>query len=105
VFDRFNDTYRFFDNLDPTTNYTFSVVPINAAGSGPETTVVFGPAEVDTEEEVWPVGNVMTVGLDGSIWVARSASDGGDTVQQKAKNRDGTWSRRSRILLTKVLGL
>jgi hypothetical protein len=89
----------FFDKLDPLASYTFTVVPRNASGSGPETKVVFGAAEVDTTEGTTR-RNAMTVGLDGSIWVARQDDDV-FTVQQIARNPDGTWSRRSRISVDK----
>jgi hypothetical protein len=66
VFDRYFSTSRFFDNLSPMTHYTFSVVPINAAGSGPETTVVFGAATVQL---AGAAPEAVAIGADGSLWI------------------------------------
>jgi hypothetical protein len=79
----------FFDKLDPRTSYTFSVVPRNASGSGPETKVVFGPAEVDMSGIK---RKAMTTGLDGSLWVGSETDTGFGFVKQIVKNAGGTWT-------------
>jgi len=61
-----NVAWTVFENLSPTTNYTFSVVPVNAAGSGPETKVAFGPATVKLAGQE-PLA--VTIGADGSLWI------------------------------------
>jgi hypothetical protein len=99
VFDRFNETYRFFDKLSPATSYTFTVVPVNASGSGPETEVVFGPALVDMKES--SARKAMTTGLDGSVWVASSTDDDTGFLQQIVKNAAGTWTAQSPIWVDK----
>jgi len=97
VFDRFNDTYRFFDNLSALNKYTFSVVPINAAGSGPETTLNFGAATVGVNlEDQTDAAPWATVGLDGSIWTRCLVWDEGEFTLnahvQQLVNINGTWT-------------
>ena len=102
----------FFDKLDPRTSYTFSVVPRNASGSGPETKVVFGPATVVDMRESTPSNNVvggqkraMTTGLDGSLWVASRYTEDVTFLQQIVKNAAGTWTAQSPIWVEKPIAL
>jgi|LakMenEpi03Aug12_release.lakeMendotaPanAssembly.Ray.scaffolds.fasta_scaffold02415_8 hypothetical protein len=102
----------FFDKLDPRTSYTFSVVPKNASGSGPETKVVFGPATVVDMRESTPSNNVvggqqraMTTGLDGSLWVASRYTEDVTFLQQIVKNAAGTWTAQSPIWVENPIAL
>jgi hypothetical protein len=83
-----------FDNLSPTTKYTFTVVPKNAAGNGATTRIEFGPNKVSTGQ-TW--AKRSTVGLDGSIWVLGD----NDAVQQLV-NVNGIWTAQTPILVDKM---
>ena len=90
VIDKFFGTSRFFDNVSAVTPSTFSVVPMNASGSGPETQAEFGPARVALNEGH---RRSMTTGLDGSIWVASTTG----YVQQITQNATGTWTAQTPV--------
>jgi hypothetical protein len=104
-----NVTWTVFENLSPATNYTFSVVPINDSGSGPETTIAFGAEKVELDRpDVYR--SDLTVGLDGSIWVeigpesmGYKLNDGQEAgkwgIQQIARV-NGQWMPQSPIWLT-----
>jgi hypothetical protein len=84
----------FFRDLSPLTAYTFSIVPKNTSGSGPETTVAFGAATVtlDTRENLYPAAIIGS--QDGSVWFA--SNEGKDVTRggwvHRIVNVGGTWS-------------
>jgi hypothetical protein len=83
-----------FDNLSPTTKYTFTVVPKNAAGNGATTRIEFGPNKVGTIQNY----ERSTVGLDGSIWVLQA---GDNAAVQQLVNVNGTWTAQTPIQVDK----
>jgi hypothetical protein len=91
----------FFDNLDPLTSYTFTVVPRNASGSGPETKVVFGGAEVKWDSD-WGRPEAMAVAQDGSIWfVSVNYDKDGAAWVHRVINDNGNWRLREAIAVNK----
>jgi hypothetical protein len=99
VFDRYFSTSRFFDNLSPMTTYTFTVVPVNASGSGPETVARFGGAKATGTISELPED--MTFGQDGSLWfIYKLIADG---FASQIVNDNGTWVPQESISVDKVV--
>jgi hypothetical protein len=84
-----------FDDLSPTTKYTFTVVPKNAAGNGATTQIEFGPNKVSIGQ---PKAKGSTVGLDGSIWVLQISDN---SAVQQIVNVNGTWTAQTAIPVDK----